>query len=91
MYITYTQAFGSAPFLEATISEGRARTSIPQGCATKFQHARYDYNNPGVNIFTVSLRGATLVYEQDTKWTSPCDGHPIGVEANIRHLQSVPQ
>ncbi|MGO9516904.1 MAG: adenylate/guanylate cyclase domain-containing protein [Candidatus Korobacteraceae bacterium] len=91
LYISYTQSFNSVPFLEATISQGRATTSLPQGCAPKFQKDGYDYHNPGVNIFTVSLRGSTLVYEQETKWTSPCDGHPIGVEPNIRELQRVSQ
>jgi hypothetical protein len=57
------------------------------GGGRDFQHAGYDYKNPGVNIFTISLQGSTLIYEQVTRWTSPCDGHAVGDETNTRKLQ----
>jgi hypothetical protein len=88
-YISYTQVFSGRADLQATINGGRATTSLPQECAPRFQKPGYNYDNPGVNIFNISLRGSTLVYEQDTKWTSPCDGHPIGVEQNVRALQRI--
>jgi TIR domain len=91
LYISYTQVFSNRADFEAAVSQGRATTSMRQGCGPKFQKPGYNYDNPGVNIFTVSLRGPNLVYEQDTKWTSPCDGHPIGVEKNSRELQRVPR
>ena len=88
LYLTYTQVFGRA-FLEANISDGTAKQSLPQGCAPRFQKPGYNYDNPGTNVFQLSLRGSTLLYEQDTTWTSPCDGHPIGTETNTREMQRV--
>jgi len=88
LYLTYTQVFGRA-FLEADVSDGTAKQSLPQGCAPRFQKPGYNYDNPGTNVFQLSLRGSTLLYEQDTTWTSPCDGHPIGTETNTREMQRV--
>ena len=90
-YTSYTQVFGNGADLEATISQGRATTAMPQGCSPKFQKAGYNYDKPGIDIRSISLRGSILVYEQDTKWTSPCDGHSIGVEQDIRELNRVSQ
>lgn len=86
VYLTYTQVFGRA-FFEANISEGSAIQSMPQGCAPRFQKPGYNYDNPGTNIFHLSLHGSTLLYEQDTQWMSPCDGHPIGTETNTKEMQ----
>ena len=88
-FISYTGTFSNKPLIEAEITQGRATTSRPQSCAPQFQKPGYNYDEPGVNIFTLSLRGSTLMYEQDTKWSSPCDGHPIGVEQTVRELQRV--
>jgi hypothetical protein len=93
-YISYTQVFGDRAFLQATISQGMATTSRSMGpgdCALKFQKPGYTYDNPGVYTYNISLRGSILVYEQDIKWTSPCDGHSIGTEQNIKKLQRVSQ
>jgi hypothetical protein len=89
LYISHTQVFGSQAFFEAAISRGKATLSMPQGCAPRFRQSGYNYDNPGVMIFHVSLRGTTLIYEQDTQWTSPCDGHPIGIEQNTSELQRI--
>ncbi|MGD0966363.1 MAG: protein kinase [Candidatus Acidiferrales bacterium] len=86
VYLTYTQVFGNF-FLKADISEGSAIRSLPQGCAPRFQKPGYNYDRPGTNIFHLSLRGSTLLYEQDTQWMSPCDGHPIGTETNTKEMQ----
>ena len=85
-YMSYTQVFGNA-LLTANIIEGRAIQSRPQGCAPQFQKPGYNYDNPGVNTLYLGLRGPSLVYEQITRWTSPCDGHPIGIERNTKELQ----
>ena len=90
-YITHTEVFDNRPFLQAIISQGKATTSHPQGCPPKFRKPGYNYDNPGVDIFSINLRGSTLVYEQESKWTSPCDGHPIGTEQRITKLQRVSQ
>jgi hypothetical protein len=89
LYISYTQVFSNRAFFEAAITQGRATKSMSQGCAPRFQQSGYNYDNPGVNILNVSLHGSTLVYDQDTKWTSPCDGHPIGIQQNTRELQRI--
>lgn len=91
LYLSYTQSFSNKPFFQAPIKNGRAIATMPQGCAKIFQHAGYKYDDPSVNIFSVSLRNSVLIYEQSTQWTSPCDGHPIGVERNERQLQRVSQ
>jgi len=87
-YISYTQVFDDTPFLNANINQGKATTRLPQGCAPTFRHPGFNYDdNPSFNEFNISLTGSTLVYEQDTHWTSPCDGHPIGVEQSTKELQ----
>ena len=88
-YISYTQVFRDRPDHQATISQGRATASMPARRDPRFQHPGYNYDNPGVNIVNFSLRGSILVFDIDTKWTSPCARNPVGTEQVIRGLQRV--
>lgn len=73
----------------AAIENGTATWTTPQACVARFRWAGYNYDNPGVNIITLSLRqptepgesGPLLVYVQETHWNAPCaNNHPIGTE-----------
>jgi hypothetical protein len=88
-YISYTGLFSDRPFFNAALSGGTATASLLQSCALSNQTSGYNYENPGVNILNITLRGSILIYEQDTKWTSPCGGHPIGIEQSSKQLKLV--
>lgn len=85
--ISYTNVFSPRADGQGTVDGGKAVWREPQGCGPRFQTSGYDYTNPGVNIFTMQLSGSVLVYTQETDWTSPCGGHPIGKETVVKHLQ----
>jgi hypothetical protein len=82
--------FPDAVFGVATIENGVATWTAPQGCEQRFQWPGYNYDNPGTNTFTLSLRqpGPSLVYVQETRWNVPCaNNHPIGTERVERILK----
>jgi hypothetical protein len=68
--------FGNA----ATIRNGKATWKQPQSCAEKCRESGYNYDNPGFNLYRLSIEGTKLRYEQETHWLVPCGGHPKGVE-----------
>jgi hypothetical protein len=87
--ISARDSFPDAVFGVADIENGIATWTAPQGCIARFQWPGYQYDNPGVNTFTLSLRqptgpgqtGPLLVYTQITQWNVPCaNNHPIGTE-----------
>jgi hypothetical protein len=86
MRLSYTEIFGRV-FGQATLLGDQATWTLPQSCALQFQKFGSNYDNPGVNVFTLRLEGPVLVYEQETKWLVPCDGHPIGTEQTKKTLQ----
>jgi hypothetical protein len=68
-----------------------------QDCTARFQWPGYNYDNPGINTYTLSLRQPTdpgeseplLVYLQETRWNAPCaDNHPIGTERTRKILNA---
>lgn len=75
-----------------TLVQGSVATlTIPQGCAQQFQKPGYSYDNPGSNVFTLTLKGSTLLFQHETRWTAPCANHPIGterVEATLQRAKS---
>jgi len=81
--------FPDRVFGVAAIENGTALWSTPQACVAPFRWPGYNYDNPGVNTYTLSLRqpteagepGPLLVYVQETHWNVPCaSNHPIGTE-----------
>jgi hypothetical protein len=87
--ISYTGSFSGAAFGRAVVSNGAATWTLRQSCAPRFQPPGYNYDNPGSNTFTLRLDGSILLYEQVTRWTAPCDGHPIGAETASKRPQRV--
>ncbi len=88
--------FPDAVFRTATIENGAASWTIPQGCIARFRWLGYNYDNPGLTTFTLSLRepaesgesGPLLVYVQKIHWDVPCaSNHPIGTEQVQRILR----
>jgi hypothetical protein len=80
----------------ATLENGTAVWSVPQACVARFRWPGYNYDNPGVNTYTLSLRNSSdsggsetvLVYVQETRWNVPCaNNHPIGTERVQRILR----
>ncbi len=80
----------------ATIENGTASWSTPQGCVARFQRPGYNYDNPGVTTVALSFRqlsasgepGPLLVYVQETHWNVPCaNNHPVGTERIQRILR----
>ena len=71
--ISYRDSFPDAVFSVATIENGTAIWTLPQACIARFRWPGYNYDNPGVNTFTLSLRqtsepgelGPLLVYVQE--------------------------
>jgi hypothetical protein len=61
------------------VNNGEATFTRPQSCGARFQHAGYNYDNPGSVTRTLRIDGSILSYIIEQRWTSPCDGHPIGV------------
>jgi hypothetical protein len=86
VYISYTEG-SSQPFGQASMQGDNAVWALPQGCSPEYQKPGYDYTQPGMNTFTLELNGSVLIYTQQTKWTSPCDGHSIGTETINKNLQ----
>src|SRR5215471_4780475 len=86
--LSYREPIPDRAFGVATIENGTATLTMPQGCDARFQWPGYNYDNPGLNTFTMSLRpaepgqpGPLLVYVQETRWNVPCaNNHPIGTE-----------
>jgi hypothetical protein len=39
-------------------------------------------------VFRLQRLESVLIYTQQTVWLRPCDGHPIGTEFIVKHLQS---
>jgi len=87
VWISYTGSFTGPAFGQALISGNQATWTLPQGCAPRFQHAGFNYDNPGSNTFLLRLDGSILWYEVQTRWTSPCDGHSVGTETERKRLQ----
>ena len=90
-----SDSFPDAVFGVATIENGSASWTAPQGCIARFRWPGYNYENPGVNTIMLSLRqpaepgqaGPLLVYVQETRWNVPCaSNHPIGTERVERIL-----
>jgi hypothetical protein len=93
--ISYRDFFSDAVFGVATVENGTPVWTSPQGCAARFRRLGYDYDNPGLNTFTLSLHqpaepgelSPRLVYVQETRWNVPCaNNHPIGTERVERIL-----
>lgn len=93
--VSGSDSFPDAVFGVATIENGTATWTAPQGCIARFRWTGYKYDNPGLNTFTLSLRppsepgqgGPLLIYEQETRWNVPCaTNHPIGTERIQRIL-----
>jgi peroxiredoxin len=91
VYLSYFHVFDGRIFGVAKISDIKATFTLRQDCAKRFQTPGYSYDNPGQNVWSFSLeattersssRGPRLFHTRDTKWTSPCGGHPIGTERN---------
>ncbi len=94
--MSYRDYFPDRIFGVATIKHETAGWSAPQGCDARFRWPGYDYDNPGVSTFTLSLRqptepvesGTLLVYVQQTRWNAPCaNNHPIGTERTQKILK----
>jgi S1-C subfamily serine protease len=86
--LSYTQVFDGV-FGEALVEGGVATWTNPQGCAELFRKPGYSYGNPGINIYTLRLQDSDLLYQQESKWTVPCDGHPVGVEKINKTLRRI--
>jgi len=84
--ISYTEQFGGV-IAQPIVENETAVWRTPQGCAAQFQKPGYNYSKPGENMFTLGLRGSLLIYEQQTTWIVPCDGHPAGVEKTTKTLR----
>lgn len=87
--MSYTGSFAGVAFGQAVVSGGQATWTHPQGCAQRFRHSGYSYDNPGSSTFTLRFDSSVLLYEAQHRWTSPCDGHPIGVETVSKKLRRV--
>ncbi len=94
--ISFRDDYFPAAFRTATIENGAASWTIPQGCTARFRWLGYNYDNPGLNTFTLSLRqlaesgdsSPLLVYVQKIRWNVPCaSNHPIGTEQIQRILR----
>jgi hypothetical protein len=84
---SYRDSFSAGVFGDATIEDDRAIWTIPQSYVVQFRSPGYNYDDPGKNIFTLSLGqpidgqlGPALYYIQETQWNARCGGHPIGIE-----------
>ncbi len=94
VWSSYSDSFPDRVFGTATIKNGVATWSAPQGCVERFRSPGYNYDNPGTNTFALSFLqaagqpGPVLVYTQVTQWNVPCGGHPIGTEGIQKLLAS---
>jgi hypothetical protein len=86
VWLSYSDSFSGRVFGAATVRNGVATWAAPQGCVERFQSPGYNYDNPGLNTFTLSFLAANgqlrpvLVYTQVTLWNVPCGNHRIGTE-----------
>ena len=85
--LSYSDSFSGRVFGAATVRNGVATWTAPQGCVERFQSPGYNYDNPGLNTFTLSFlpadgqqRRPVLVYTQVTLWNVLCGNHRIGIE-----------
>jgi len=85
--LSYSDSFSGRVFGAATVRNGVATWTVPQGCVERFQSPGYNYDNPGLNTFTLSFlpadgqqRRPVLVYTQVTLWNVLCGNHRIGTE-----------
>lgn len=94
--ISYRDTFLGAVFGIAVIESGTASWTAREECVARFQWSGYNYDDPGVSKFTLSLRqpaepgqpGPLLVYAQETHWNAPCaNNHPIGIERTQKILR----
>jgi len=85
---SYRDSFSEKDVATATIDNGTATFTLSQGCVARFQWPGYNYDSPGKNVFTLSLRQPAetgqpkplLIYVQESYWYAPCSNHQIGVE-----------
>ena len=84
VHLSYTDSFSNDVFGTATIRGNVASWSMPQSCALQFQSPGYNYDNPGTNFFSMTIRNEDgrrmLIYTQTTRWNAPCGGNPIGTQ-----------
>ena len=84
VHLSYTDTFSDDIFGTAIIRGNLASWSAPQSCAPQFQSPGYNYNNPGANFFSMTIRNddgrRMLIYTQITRWNAPCGGNPIGTQ-----------
>jgi hypothetical protein len=85
VYPSHTQEFEGDGYT-ATIDQNQATWSSNQGCVARFWKRGYKYDNAGFNTFRLLLQETSLIYDQETHWLVPCDGHPVGVERVSRKL-----
>jgi hypothetical protein len=87
--LSYRDTFSDLIFGAGTIENGTATWTLRQSCVGRFRWPGYNYDNPGVNRFSLSLRdpgepgqpGPRLIYVQESQWNVPCaSNHPIGTE-----------
>jgi hypothetical protein len=87
--ISYGDSFSDRNFGVGTVENGAAIWTIREGCVARFRWPGYNYDNPGLSTFTLSLRhpaepgepGPLLVYVQEIHWNVPCaSNHRIGTE-----------
>jgi hypothetical protein len=73
IWLSYFEGFPDPPWGVAQIEKGSAIFARPQACNPPFRWDGYNYDNPGLNTFTLSLRQPTgpgdlsplLVYLQE--------------------------
>ena len=85
VWISYRDNLGG-PIATANFNHGRVVWEAEEACAQEFRHAGYNYDKPGLDKFRLGIRGKTLIFERETTWFAPCDGHPAGVEKLTRRM-----
>ena len=93
--VSYRVTFSGSIAGVGIIENGTATWTLPQGCIGRFQWPGYNYDNPGVNKVSLSLRdpaepgqpGRLLVFVQEIQWNAPCANHQIGTERIQRTLK----
>jgi hypothetical protein len=94
--ISYRDTFPNFVFGMASIENETASWTDRLACVARFQWPGYNYDDPGVSKFTLSLRqpaepgqpGPLLVYVQETHVNAPCaNNHPIGIERTQKILR----
>ena len=99
VYLSYSQIFEGDILNVAKINDNKATFTLREGCAKTYQTPGYSYDNPGESVWSFSLektsesgssRGPRLFYTDETRWTAPCGGHPVGTERTAKVLERVP-